>query len=93
MRLCEHQKIMQEIHQANSLNLGNLRINFLYRWGIVTLLRSHSFQALASSTTLSQSTWHQARNQALVVHPKDIRVMGDHAKDMTSPKEYMVDLK
>jgi hypothetical protein len=28
-----------------------------------------------------------------VVHPKNIRVMGHHGKDTTSPKEDMVDLK
>jgi len=72
---------------------GNPRIKFILHRGIVTRLRSHHFQALPSFTTLPHSTWHQASNHALVVQPKDIRVMGHRGKDTTSPKVAMVDLK
>jgi hypothetical protein len=44
------------------------------------------------STPMPHSTWHKARNQA-VVQPKDISVMGHCGKHMLSIKEVMVDLK
>jgi len=88
----EHQIEILEIHQTKTLNSGNHRINFIHHRGIVTYVRSYHFQALPSSTTLPHSTWHQACNQA-VVQPNDIRVMGHGAKNTTSPKDVMVDLK
>jgi len=92
MTIWEHQIIMLEIQRARILDSGNKQINLLNHRSIVTLLRSHRFQALPSSTTLPHSTWHQACNQALVVRSQDIRVMGHRGKDTTSPKEDMVDL-
>jgi len=89
----ENQIIMLEILRPKTLKSGNPRINFLHHRGIVTRLRSHHFQALPSLTTLPHSTLHQVRNEARVVQPKDIRVMGHRGKDTTSPKEDIVDLK
>jgi len=89
----EHLTIMLEIQQAKTLNSGNAGIKFIPHRGIVTHLRSYHFQALPSFTTLPHSTWHQARNQTLVVQPQDIRVMGHLGKDTTSPNVAMVDLK
>ena len=84
---------MLEIHRAKTLNSGNRQIKFILHQGIVTHHRSHHFQALPRSTTLPNSTWHQAYNQAQVGQPKDISVMGHCGKNMTSPMVAMVDLK
>jgi len=90
----EHQIIKLEIHRAKKLNSGNPWINFiLHQQGIVTLLCSHHFQVLPSSTTLPDSTWNQALNHALVVQPKDIIVMRHRGKDTTCPKKDIVDPK
>jgi hypothetical protein len=89
----EHLTIMLEIHQAKTLNSGNPQIKFILHGGMVIRLRSLHFQVLPSFTTLPHSTGHQVRNQALVVQPKDIRVMGHRGKDTTSPKVAMADLK
>jgi len=84
--MLEHQIIMLEIQWAKTLKWGNPQINFIHHRGIVSHLRNHHFQALPSSPTLSHPIWHEVRNQALVVQPKDIRVMGHRGKDITSPQ-------
>jgi len=93
MTMWEHQIIMLQMDLAKTFNSGNPRINFLHHQVIVSCPRRHHFQALPSSTTLPHSTWHQVHNQALVVQPKDIRVMGHRGKETTSPKEDILDLK
>jgi len=92
MTLCEHQRIILEIHQAKTLNSGSPQIKFILHRGIVTCPCNYHFQALPSSTTMPHWTWHQAHNQALV-KAKDITVMDHRGKHMISPKEVMVDLK
>jgi hypothetical protein len=83
---------MLEIYPAKTLKSGNPQINFIIHRGIVIHLCCHHLQALSSSTTIPVSSCHQGRNQALVVQPMDIRVMGNHGHDRTSPKENTVNL-